>query len=1218
MQKRQDNSDGLPPAGPAARRSDHTSVAPASRPLVAHHDRLADAHASFLRLQEQVHKEFIAHRQRLLEMFEQHGAPPPPPEPALEALHLPPPRPRQSVVSAPPARPAPTLLSTRVTWEDPLLDSHVLPVGALLAPAVHGPGSGRTGFLDIELEALEGLPFAGESIATELHVGAPDAAGAADVEMTCRSADGARSILRVRGRWQPGALGPSPRTSLDAAPSAAAAGKGWTSKHAFTERDLEAFLAGDTFGCFGAGFERAGAHTRTAPLPGGALVRLAAVDFLDPHAGPRSAGAVRARTAPDTAESPAARDTGLQVARLYQGAQQVLAFFLAAAGCSVPRDGARFEAPAGHVARLRFGDAPEVQAPLDYELLVDTFDPTTRTVVGDVKAWAGERLVFHGERVAMRVVQDFPLSSDRGLQADGLADDARGLPTADIDGFRLGYSSMVAGALGWPKAAFNQAGDFFERTGRQMPRLPGPPYHFVTRVTHVAGERLSMKPGAEATMEYDVPLDAWYLDENGNRTMPWCVLLEAALQPCGWLSVYVGCPLAAQEDVFFRNLDGAGAMVGEVFGGTTVRTHTKVTSVANVAGVMLISYKIECTVGERVVCKLTAAFGYFPNEALDAQVGLPTLPEHRARLERKADAPVDLRSRPEKFYSGALRLPGPMLLMVDRITGHWPGEPARDKAPAYKARLRSEKTVNPRDWFFKSHFFRDPVQPGSLGVEMMLQTLQYYVIEEGLSTDVAQPYFEPLALSNHVSWKFRGQVRPENKHIVADLEVVSVESTADAVTVIANGSLWVDGVRCYEAKGLGMRVRSGRAVAALPPRVCESVLDPAVDKWVSDHRPSYTVPVMPGMSMVDRLAGAAMDHVREAYVRQTGTPEWGVVGVQDFRAHGWLVADRPRKLRTEVDLAAARAVHRTNEVDATAAMFDLTDGATTRKVATGKIRLSRRWAAPPPAWEPLADAVIARSPYDAGSIFWGPRLQLLRRLAIGTRGATAQLDAAGADAPIGALHHILLDGALHAIPHDELDRWSDKIAPGYMGVPVRLNARFFGPPPRTGMMRAEIRFAGFDGANALPAFAIQIIDPSGRVWALLRHVEMLVPLTHQWKREHRVPFLVDRTFVEGAGLSRSFADRTELATADVKRMDSLPGSVAHAYGLPSDVAVDPRVVAIKDHVGQRARVHPARVLVDASLSFGAPEGSPEAKIPVAVTVEGDAVIVRDGGRVETA
>jgi 3-hydroxymyristoyl/3-hydroxydecanoyl-(acyl carrier protein) dehydratase len=1208
MQKRHETDEPPHPApGPRV----DAGVAPAAAPVLAHHDRLTEAHAGFVRLQEQMHREFLAHRERLLEMFEQHGPGlPAAPEPAPLPMHLPPLRPSQPPVAAAPAKAPPVAFAIDVTWEDALLDSHVLPVGALLARALGAaPLEGR-GPVDVELEALGGLPLAGESVKGAIAIGAPVTSGQAAVEMTCGTADGARSILRVRARRSgQGALASLPRALLGAAPSSEAAGPKWTTKRVFSERDVDALLAGDTYGCFGPGFERAAAHTRTAPLPGTALVRLAAVDLLDPRGGPRSLGAMRARTQADTPESPAADDAALRIARVYQGAQQVLAFFLAAAGYSIPRDGGRFEAPVGHVARLRFADAPDLDVALDYELMVDTFDASTRTVTGDVKAWAGDRLVLHGESVAVRVVQDYPLSSDRDLQADGHRDDARGLPTADIDGFKLGYSSMVNGALGWPKAAFNQAGDFFERTDRQMPRLPGPPYHFVTRVTHVAGERLSMKPGAEATMEYDVPIDAWYFDENGNRSMPWCVLLEAALQPCGWLSVYVGCPLAAQEDVFFRNLDGAGAMVGEVFGGSTVRTHTKVTSVANVAGVMLISYKIECTVGDRVVCKLTAAFGYFPNEALDAQVGLPMLPEHRARFDRASNVQVDLRGRPEKFYGGALRLPGPMLLMVDRITGHWPAGQDGDK-PAYRARLRSEKTVNPRDWFFKSHFFRDPVQPGSLGVEMMLQTLQYFVIEEGLAKDVAQPYFEPLALSNHVSWKFRGQVRPENKYIVADMEVVSIESTAEGVTVVANGSLWVDGVRCYEAKGLGVRVRSGRPVAALPPRVVDAVLDPAVDKWVSDHRPSYTVPVMPGTSMVGRLADAALAHVKDAYRPEAGTPAWGVVGVREFRAHGWLVADRPRALRTEVELVAARAVHRTTDVDAAASMLDLTDGSP-RKVATGKILLSRRWGSPPPGWEPLAGATPARSPYDAGSIYWGPRLQLLRKLAIGPRGATAELDAAGADAPIGAVHHILLDGALHAIPHDELDRWSSEIAPGYMGVPVRETARFFGPPPRDGMMRAEIRFAGFDGAKALPAFAIQIIHmATNRVWAVWRHVEMLVPLTHQWKREHRVPFLVDRTFVEGAGLSRSLGDKTQLSVADVKRMDSLPGSVGYAYGLPRDAVVDPREVAVKDHVGQRARVHPVRVTVDPSFAF-ATAGDDAKRHPVAVAIEGDTIVVRD-------
>src|SRR6202042_700620 len=107
----------------------------------------------------------------------------------------------------------------------------------------------------------------------------------------------------------------------------------------------------------------------------------------------------------------------------------------------------------------------------------------------------------------------------------------------------------------------------------------------------------------------------------------------------------------------------------------------------------------------------------------------------------------------------------------------------------------------------------------------------------------------------------RGQVRPENKHIVSEVEIVSVEQKDGSVTVLANGSLWVDGVRCYEAKAIGVRVRGNRPALVLPPRVVDSTLDPAVDAWVTDHRPSYTVPVMPMMSMVDRLAGAALDHV---------------------------------------------------------------------------------------------------------------------------------------------------------------------------------------------------------------------------------------------------------------------------------------------------------------------------------------------------------------------
>jgi hypothetical protein len=315
-----------------------------------------------------------------------------------------------------------------------------------------------------------------------------------------------------------------------------------------------------------------------------------------------------------------------------------------------------------------------------------------------------------------------------------------------------------------------------------------------------------------------------------------------------------------------------------------------------------------------------------------------------------------------------------------------------------------------------------------------------------------------------------------------------------------------------------------------------------------------------------------------------------------------------------VRVVHTRAVHHTEEAEVLASLYDLT-GDAPKRVASGRIRLARGFGKPPPAWSPLEDGVLTPSPYQSGSIFWGPKLQVLRRLLLSGRGASAELDAAGASAPVGAIHHILLDGALHGIPHDELERWSDKISPGHMGVPVRLTAEFFGPPPTQGIVRAEVRFAGFDGANAFPTYLIQMIDPQGRVWATLRHVEMLIPFGHRaLTKADRIPFLVERRYQQGTGLSEFHPDRTTLRAADVKRMDGLPGSVAHVYGLPCDTVIDVRVIAIKDHVGQRARVHPGTVQVDLALFEAWCDADPTRRYKVAVEQDGADVTVRDEAR----
>ncbi len=65
-----------------------------------------------------------------------------------------------------------------------------------------------------------------------------------------------------------------------------------------------------------------------------------------------------------------------------------------------------------------------------------------------------------------------------------------------------------------------------------------------------------MVAGAMVEAQYEVPADEWYFKAEGQPLMPFCVLLEAALQPCGWLAAYVGSALTSPTDISFRNLGG--------------------------------------------------------------------------------------------------------------------------------------------------------------------------------------------------------------------------------------------------------------------------------------------------------------------------------------------------------------------------------------------------------------------------------------------------------------------------------------------------------------------------------------------------------------------------------------------------------------------------------------------------------------------------------------
>ena len=94
---------------------------------------------------------------------------------------------------------------------------------------------------------------------------------------------------------------------------------------------------------------------------------------------------------------------------------------------------------------------------------------------------------------------------------------------------------ILAFATGRPSDAFGERYRPFD-DGRFIARLPRPPYSVPGPGRRGrTGEPWAMAAGTAARAEYDVPADAWYFAADRQDRVPYAVLLEAALQPCGWL-----------------------------------------------------------------------------------------------------------------------------------------------------------------------------------------------------------------------------------------------------------------------------------------------------------------------------------------------------------------------------------------------------------------------------------------------------------------------------------------------------------------------------------------------------------------------------------------------------------------------------------------------------------------------------------------------------------
>jgi 3-hydroxymyristoyl/3-hydroxydecanoyl-(acyl carrier protein) dehydratase/malonyl CoA-acyl carrier protein transacylase len=356
----------------------------------------------------------------------------------------------------------------------------------------------------------------------------------------------------------------------------------------------------------------------------------------------------------------------------------------------------------------------------------------------------------------------------------------------------FGPDRILAFAIGKPSDAFGEPYRVFD-TERVIARLPGPPYQFLDRITHIEAEPWKMSAGGVIEAEYDVPRDAWYFAADRQPFMPFAVLLEVALQPCGWLAAYLGSALTSPADLSFRNLGGSGQLdrpVGRDAG--TLTTRVTIRRVASSGGMIIQGYEFAVRQGNTPVYRGETTFGFFSRAALAEQVGI-----RDARLYTP-DHAEQARGKTFLFPDSAF-LPDHRWRMIDQVDLFVP-----DGGPHGLGLVDGSKSVDPDAWFFKAHFYQDPVIPGSLGLESLVQLLKVAALHRW--PNVPYPHFEVMRDAAH-HWLYRGQVVPTNRQVTVQAIVTGCDEGARRLT--ADGHLLVDGRTVYQMTDFTLTLTEG-------------------------------------------------------------------------------------------------------------------------------------------------------------------------------------------------------------------------------------------------------------------------------------------------------------------------------------------------------------------------------------------------------------------------
>jgi len=423
---------------------------------------------------------------------------------------------------------------------------------------------------------------------------------------------------------------------------------------------------------------------------------------------------------------------------------------------------------------------PEQNRPAGQSMIQDRFlrdltEGSTRTARAQA-AFLEEQSRFRADQ---RRLLSLAAGSNRLPKSRQPAREAPLYSTADIQAFTTGD----------PRDCFGSLFDTFE--DRRIPRLPNGPLRFIDRVIDIQGEPGLLREGSSLTSEFDLPPATWYQGQDPSR-LPHVALLELALQPCGFLSAYLGTIQDRSHlDYYFRNLDGRGESLGSPgLPGRTITNHIQLLSSSTLGDTIIQNYAFQLSCRGKTFFRGESSFGYFTPEMLKSQAGLdggrnvpPWMAQHpdQGRWISFPDTPDD--SQP----------PQPALPQPRRA---WVSPHGGNHGKGY---LYFTYPVHPQAWYFNAHFYQDPVMPGSLGIELASQALQ---ASTG-AFDLPPTTWE-IHSPSQLNWKYRGQITPAAESVGVEIHLTPPPQETAGTVLTADATLWKGKVRIYQIDNISL------------------------------------------------------------------------------------------------------------------------------------------------------------------------------------------------------------------------------------------------------------------------------------------------------------------------------------------------------------------------------------------------------------------------------